>query len=526
MNIHKTLAIISSMTIISRVTGLIREILFARTFGASVYTDTFNIAFRIPNLLRRLFAEGSFSQAFVPILTEYKNTKDIIVIKDLINHIVTILMWTTLTITIIGILITPIIVYFFATGFQYDKNAVNALIFMTRIMLPYISFMAFVAFASTILNTWNNFIVPAFTSVLLNISFIITSLFITPYFNKPIYAMAFAVFFGGIFQVLLQILILIKINMLPRLYLNPIISLQHIGVQQVLKKMGQTIFSVSAAQISLMINMNIASHLMRGSISWLSYADRLMEFPTALLGASLGTLLLPNLSKAYNSNNKSEYSALLDWSLRLAFFLTLPCAVFLITLSQPLTATLFHYGNFDAISVKMTGHALIAYGIGLIGLILVKILSPGFYAKQDMYTPIKITTYTLIATQLMNFIFVPWIAHVGLALSIGLGACLNAVLLFLKLRNYNIYIPQPGWYLFIIKIICALFVVTWVALTITQNFDWIALQTQPIKRILALFLILFTCSFTYLIALFVMKFHFSDLIYKTHHYLKSDIRLN
>lgn len=516
MNLYKILVTIFSITMISRITGLIREILFARTFGASIYTDAFNVAFRIPNVLRRLFAEGSFSQAFVPILTEYKNQKGNMITKNLVNHIATILIWAMLAITIIGILITPIIIYFFAAGLQYYADALTTSIVMTRIMFPYIGFITFVAFAGTILNTWNNFIIPAFTSVLLNISFIITSLFVIPYFNISIYAMAFAVLFGGIFQVLLQIPILIKIGMLPQLYWNPISSLQHEGVKRILKKMGQAIFAVSASQISLIMNTNIASHLAQGSISWLSYADRLMEFPTSLLGVSLGTILLPSLSKAYSKQDKFQYSALLDWSLRLTFFFTLPCAVFLITLSQPLTATLFHYGKFDATAVNMTGRALTAYGIGLIGLISVKILSPGFYAKQDIHTPIKITIITLIATQLMNFIFIPWIAHAGLALSIGLGACLNAILLFWKLRNYNIYIPQSGWYLFIIKIVCALFLVTGVALIINQNFDWIALQNQPIQRILALLLVLFTCSITYFIALFAMKFRFDDLIYKTH----------
>lgn len=510
MNLHKTLATVSGMTMLSRITGLAREILFARAFGASAYTDAFNVAFRIPNLLRRLFAEGAFSQAFVPILAEYKNQQGEDATKHLVDHVATLLTWVMLVTCVVGILATPLIVYSIATGLKYDQKAFDASVIMTRIMFPYIGFMSFVALAGGILNTWREFKIPAFTSVLLNVSFIFASLFVAPYMDQPIYAMAFAVFVGGVLQVALQIPALIKIGMLPRLYLNPMIGLRDTGVKRVLKKMGPAVFAVSAAQISLMINTNIASRLVHGSVSWLSYADRLMEFPTALLGVALGTILLPSLSNAHASNDLQEYSSLLDWGLRLTFLLALPCAVGLATLSQPLTATLFHYGKFDALAVTMTSHALIAYGVGLIGLILVKILAPGFYAKQDIKTPVKIAVGVLITTQLMNYLFVPWIAHAGLALSIGLGACLNAGFLFWGLRHRNIYVPQPGWRMFLIKLTGALFLLAGVALFVAGHFDWIAMRAHPVARIGALLLVLAACGVAYFGSLAAMGFRFRD----------------
>ena len=510
MNLHKTLATVSGMTMLSRITGLAREILFARAFGASADTDAFNVAFRIPNLLRRLFAEGAFSQAFVPILAEYKNQKGDVATKNLVDHVATVLIWVMLATTLIGILATPVIVYFIATGLKYNQSAFDAGVVMTRIMFPYIGFMAFVALAGGILNTWREFKIPAFTSVLLNLSFIVASLFVVPYLQQPIYAMAFAVLVGGILQVVLQIPALIKIGMLPRLYWNPMIGLQDEGVRRVLKKMGPAVFAVSAAQISLMINTNIASRLAHGSVSWLSYADRLMEFPTALLGVALGTILLPSLSNAHAENDMQEYSSLLDWGLRLTFLLALPCAVGLATLSEPLTATLFHYGKFDGVSVAMTSHALVAYGVGLIGLILVKILAPGFYAKQDIRTPVKIAIGVLIATQLMNYVFVPWIAHAGLALSIGLGACLNASFLYWGLRRRNIYVPQPGWGKFLAKLAVALILLAVAALLVSHRFDWIGLRAHPAWRVGALLLVLSACAVAYFGSLIAMGFRLRD----------------
>jgi putative peptidoglycan lipid II flippase len=510
MNLHRTLATVSGMTMLSRITGLIREFLIARAFGASAVTDAFFIAFRIPNLLRRLFAEGAFSQAFVPILAEYKNQQGDSGTKSLVDQVATVLTWILLLTCVAGILAAPLIVLLIASGLQSDPATFDLTVMMTRLMFPYIGFMSLVALSGAILNTWREFKIPAFTPVLLNLAFIVAALFVAPHLEQPIYALALAVLVGGILQLAIQVPALYRIGMVPRIRLNPRSALQDAGVRRVLRQMVPATFAVSVAQLSLIINTNIASHLQDGSVSWLSYADRLMELPTGLLGVALATILLPSLSKANATGNTEEYSSLLDWGLRLTFLLALPAAVGLATLSEPLTATLFHYGKFNALSVEMTSHALIAYGVGLIGLILVKILAPGFYAKQDIKTPVKIAVGVLIATQLMNLLFVPWIAHAGLALSIGVGACFNAAFLYWGLRRRAIYIPDQGWGRFFLRLAGALMLLAGIALWSAQQFDWLALQEYPLYRIGALFLIIGACASAYFGALFAMGFRLND----------------
>jgi len=515
MNLHKTLATVSSMTMISRVTGLVREVLFASIFGADGYTDAFAIAFRIPNFLRRLFAEGAFSQAFVPILCEYKDQKSRVETKELIDRVATILTWTMVVTCVIGILTSPMLVYFIATGLEENEEYFDASVFMARIMLPYISFMSFIALAGSILNAWNEFKITSLTSVILNLTFIITLLFIVPCTSHPIYAMAFAVPISGMLQALVQIPMLHKIGMLPRITLNPTIGLPNLGVRRILKKMVPAIFAVSVAQVSLMINTNIASHLGKGSISLLSYGDRLMELPTALLGVAVGTILLPNLSKANTGKNYVEYSSLLDWGLRLTSLFALPSAVGLITLSVPLIATLFQHGKFGIESVNITSQIIVAYGIGLIGLIMVKILAPGFYAKQNVKTPVKVAISILIATQLMNYILVPLLSLAGLALSISIGACLNASLLLWKLIRQGIYQPKSGWLRYLLCLSGALLLMTIVALWCRDQFDWTG-NNNSFERIIALFLVITACGTTYFGALFAMGFSTDDFIYTPH----------
>ena len=510
MNLLKTLAAISSMTMLSRVTGLLRESLIARAFGAGAYTDAFNVAFRIPNLLRRLFAEGAFAQAFVPILSEYKNQHGAVASKQLVDHVATTLVWATLLVSIIGIIGAPWFVYAIASGLAKSPQAFDAGVWMTRLMFPYICFMSFVALAGGILNTWGQFKIPAFTPVLLNLSFISASLFLAPYLEQPVYAMAIAVFVGGLLQVAIQVPALAKIGMLPRIGLNALTGLKDPGVRRVLKKMGPAVFAVSAAQISLIINTSIASHLAAGSISALSYADRLMEFPTAMLGVALGTVLLPSLSKANADGDKVEYSALLDWGLRLTFLLALPAAVGLAALATPLITTLFHYGKFSAQAVTMSSQPLVAYSIGLIGIILVKTLAPAFYARQDIRTPVKIAIGVLIAVQLMNLVFVPQFAVAGLALSIGLGACLNAAFLYRGLRKRAIYQPQPGWGRFFLKLALALCAMGVLAYLAAAQIDWIGLQARPFLRSGALLLIVCACAIVYFGALAALGFRVRD----------------
>lgn len=510
MNLLKTMATISGMTMLSRITGMLRDMLIAHAFGATAYSDAYNIAFRIPNLLRRIFAEGAFSQAFVPILTEYHDKKGPEATKSLVDAVGTLLTWALVLTSVVGIIASPLLVYGLASGFIQDPEKFNVTVVMTRIMFPYIALISLVALAGGILNTWREFKIPAFTPVLFNLASIFGSVVLVKYFQQPIYGLAVAVVIGGILQLAIQFPYLIKIGMLPRISLRPLRSLQDPGVVRVLRNMAPAIFAVSASQFSILINTNIASHLVTGSVSWLSYADRLMEFPTALLGVALGTILLPSLSRAHALEDHEEYSSLLDWGLRLTFLLALPAAVGLATLSVPITAVLFHNGLFDATAVIQTSHALVAYGVGLIGLILVKILAPGFYAKQNIKTPVKIAVGVMVAVQLMNLIFIPFLAHVGLALSVGLGACLNAGFLFVVLKRNGIYKPKPGWLKFFSKQTIALILMAAVAVYFSSQFDWIALQKHVVVRALYLGLILTACMTVYFASLFAMGFRFRD----------------
>jgi len=452
MNLLRALATVSGMTLLSRILGFVRDFVIARSFGAGLATDAFFVAFRLPNLLRRMFAEGAFSQAFVPILAEYKNRQGDAAAHQLVNRVATLLGAVVLLISILGAFAAPWIIYVSAPGFADEPEKFALTVELTRVTFPYIFFMSLVALAGGVLNTWSRFAIPAFTPVLLNLSFIGMALFAAPHFDQPVLALAWAVFIGGGFQLALQLRPLAAIGMLPRFDWH----LHDPGVRRVLKLMAPATLGVSVSQISLLINTIFASFLVSGSVSWLYYADRLMEFPAGMLGVALGTILLPSLSKYHADENPEGFSDLLDWGLRLTLMLTLPAALALAILSVPLIATLFNYGQFGASDVMQTRPALIAYSVGLTGLILIKVLAPGFYARQDIRTPVKIAILTLVATQLMNLAFIGPLKHAGLALSIGLAACLNAGLLYRGLRKRGIFRPRPGWAAFTLKLAIAL----------------------------------------------------------------------
>jgi len=456
MNLLKALAKVGSMTFVSRILGFVRDTLIARVFGAGILSDAFIVAFKIPNLLRRVSAEGAFSQAFVPILAEYKSQRSFEETHSLINRVATWMGIILVGVTMLGMLAAPLIVALIAPGFTADHAKMQLTIELLRITFPYIFFISLVSMAGGVLNTYNKFGIPAFTPVWLNVSMIVAVLFFADHFAEPIKVLAWAVFFGGFLQLIFQIPFLKQIGLLPKFELKR----DDEGVWRILKLMGPAVLGVSVAQISLIINTVFASFLKTGSVSWLYYADRLMEFPTGVMGVALGTILLPSLSKAYASQDDIEYSQLLDWGLRLTFILAAPAAVALAVLSAPLVVALFHYGKFTGIDVLMTQQALVAYSVGLLGLILVKILAPGFYARQNIKTPVKIAVFTLVTTQLMNLVFVFGLdlKHAGLALAIGLGACINASLLYYHLRKAGIYHLQPGWLIFLVKLVVALIV--------------------------------------------------------------------
>lgn len=458
MSLLRALATVSSMTLLSRILGFVRDFVIARVFGAGLATDAFFVAFKLPNLLRRLFAEGAFSQAFVPVLGEYRNSRSAEETRRLVDSVASVLSLAVFLVTVLGVLAAPLVVWVFAPGFAVNPYKFALTATLTRITFPYILFMSLVALSAGVLNTWSRFALPAFTPVLLNLSFIVMALFAAPLFPQPIEALAWAVFIGGLLQLALQIPALRKIGMLPRLSFCWRAAWQDEGVRRVLTLMAPAVLGVSVSQISLVLNNIFATFLQNGSVSWLYYADRLMEFPAGMLGATLGTILLPSLSKCHARADHAEYSRLLDWGLRLTLLLALPAALALALLAVPLIATLFFHGAFTAQDVTQTRSALAAYSVGLTGMILVKVLAPGFYARQNVRTPVKIALIALLATQAMNLVFVFGfgLRHAGLALAIGLAACLNAGLLYSGLRRRAIYLPQAGWGLFLLKMLLAL----------------------------------------------------------------------
>jgi putative peptidoglycan lipid II flippase len=451
MNLLRTLAAVSSLTMVSRVLGYVRDFFIARIFGAGLATDAFFVAFKIPNLLRRMFAEGAFSQAFVPILAEYKNRTSLEDTKSLIDAISTLLFLALVLAAALGMAAAPLIVYATAPGFAAEPDKFAVTVQLLRVTFPYILFISLVALSAGILNTWNRFSVPAITPALLNVSFVVGAAYFAEYFDPPVLVLAWAVFAGGLLQLAFQVPFLVKLGLLPRWR----IDFAHPGLRRILLLMAPAAFGVSVSQVSLLINQIFASFLQTGSVSWLYYADRLMELPAGVLGVAVGTILLPSLSKYHADANAAEYSRLLDWGLRVTVLLAVPSAAALAVLALPLIAMLFQYGRFTPEDAWMTRQALVAYSVGLVGIILVKILAPGFYARQNVATPVKIGIATLIATQAMNLILVGPLAHAGLALAIGLGACLNAALLYRFLRKSEFYTPQPGWPAFLLKVAAA-----------------------------------------------------------------------
>lgn len=512
MSLLRATATVSSLTLLSRITGLARDIIIARAFGAGALTDAFWVAFRIPNLLRRLFAEGAFAQAFVPILGEAKSTRSESEVQTLLDRVALVLFLTLTLVTVVGVVGAPFVVMAMASGLSTtDRHAeFEAAVWMTRVMFPYIICMSLIAFASGVLNTWKRFAVPAFTPVLLNLAMILASLLLSSHLAQPIYALAIGVMAGGIAQLTVQWVALARMGLRPRFSLNVSTAVKDTTVRRILRQMLPATLGVSVAQVSLLINTNIATWLTPGSVTWLSFADRLMEFPTALLGVALGTVLLPSLSRVNAEGTREEYSQLLDWGLKLVLLLGLPAALTMIMMSDGLVATLFHYGAFNAQDVEKTRFAVMAYSVGLLGLLMVKVLAPGFYARQDIRTPVKIAIMVLVLTQLLNLVLVPWLAHAGLALAIGLGACINAMALLRGLRKKEIYSPSSGWRTFVIKISFSLLLMGGCLFWLSRHIDWIAMQSTPFYRALLLGGVMTAALATYLASLWLTGLRLKD----------------
>jgi putative peptidoglycan lipid II flippase len=462
VSLFKSASTVSLFTLASRVTGLVRDLLINAMFGASALTDAYVAAFRIPNMFRRLFAEGAFSQAFVPVLGKTRTQEGDAATRDLVTRVATVLTWTLLLTCVLGVLAAPVLVWAMASGLRDKAGSFDAAVVMTRWMFPYLALISLAGMAGGVLNTWRKFALPAAAPVLLNVAMIAAALWGAPWFGQigiePIYALAGGVIVGGILQLGLQLPSLYRLGMLPRIGLTWQAVRQawrDPATQNVARLMLPSLLGVGVAQLSLLINSTIASHLATGSMTWIFNADRLMEFPTAMLGVALGVVLMPHLSAARASADTQRYSDLLDGGLRLVVLLAAPCSVALLAFSLPLVATVFHYGKFSALDVQATALALTGYGVGLLGLVAVKVLAPGYYASQDVRTPVRIAVVVLLVTQLLNVVLVPVFQHAALTLSIGLGALLNAAWLWWGLRRRGTFKAKPGWGVFVLQVAAA-----------------------------------------------------------------------
>ncbi|MES9862561.1 MAG: murein biosynthesis integral membrane protein MurJ [Candidatus Thiodiazotropha sp. LLP2] len=445
----RSFAAVGSYTMLSRILGFVRDLVLARMFGANAATDAFFVAFKIPNFLRRLFAEGAFSVAFVPVLSEYRTQRSQKELKTFVDDMAGTLGLVVLLVSLLGVVAAPILVMIFAPGFWNESEGKYELtVEMLYLTFPYLFFITLTAFAGGILNAHNRFSVPAFTPVLLNLSLIGCAVWLSPMMDQSVVGLAWGVLIAGIAQFLFQIPFLSRIRLLPR----PRIAFKDPGVSRVMRLMIPALFGVSVSQLNLLLDTLIASFLVSGSISWLYYSDRLMEFPVGVLGVALGTVILPNLSRKHAESSPTEFSRTLDWALRLNLALGIPAAVGLFMLAGPMLATLFYSDAFGSHDVNMATLSLMAYTPGLMAIMLIKILAPGFYARQDTKTPVRIGIIAMAANMALNLLLVFPLAHAGLALATTLSSWLNAYLLYHALIKQGIYRPEPGWPILLLRI--------------------------------------------------------------------------
>jgi putative peptidoglycan lipid II flippase len=439
--------IVGLLTLLSRISGVIRDMVYLITFGAGPLMDAFLIAFKIPNFMRRLTAEGAFSQAFVPVVSEYKVQRAHAEVRELISGVTGVFGLILFVITLVGVIAAPVIVYLFAPGF-HDESRYALTVEMFRFTFPYMFFISLVALGSGVLNSYNRFAVPALNQTLLNLVMIVSAGLIAPYFSNPALVLAIGVFVAGAVQLLAQFPALHRLGLLPR----PRFDLAHEGVRRIARLMLPGIFGSSVAQVSLLLDSIIASFFVVGSVTWLYSADRLVEFPMGVFSIALATVILPGLASHHSENDQDKFNSTLDWALRLTLTVVVPAAVGLLMLSGPLISTIFGYGAFTHRDVLMCGYALMAYSLGLIGFSMVKVLAPGYYARQDTKTPVKVGLIALAINMGFNLgVVVPALRlgfpfpHVLLAVSTGLAALVNSALLYRGLRREGIYRPSRAW---------------------------------------------------------------------------------
>ncbi len=464
--------IVGAMTMLSRVLGLVRDVVFAHTIGAGQGADAFFIAFKIPNFLRRLFAEGAFAQAFVPVLSEYREKGSYEAVKGLIDRVCGCLGFTLLLLTLCVVVAAPAVTFVFAPGFWDNPEKFALTQEMLRITFPYLLLISLTGLAGSILNSYDRFAVPAFTPVLLNICLISAAVWVSPYFDPPVVAIAWGVLVAGAVQLAFQLPFLWKIHLLP----VPRADFSDPGVKKVLMLMAPAIFGVSVSQINLMLDTVLASFLPTGSVSWLYYSDRLVELPLGIFAIAIGTVILPSLSRQFVSDQAEQFNATMDWALRMILIIALPAAIALVILAQPILTVLFEYGATGASDTLMSSYSLKAYALGLLAFMLIKVLAPGYFSRQDTKTPVKIGIIAMGINMVFNLLLVIpfhylWqIGHVGLALATSLSAFVNAALLYGGLRKKQVYEPIAGWEVYLLRLVLANAVM---ALAIIVCLQWI-----------------------------------------------------
>ena len=453
----KSSLVVGSMTMLSRVLGLVRDIVIAVVVGATANADAFFVAFKIPNFLRRLFAEGAFSQAFVPVLAEYREQGSAAAVQQLLNRVAGVLGGTLMLLTGLMVLGAPLLTALFAPGFVSDPVKYQLTVEMVRITFPYLFLISMTGFCGAVLNSYGRFAVPAFTPVWLNLSLIGAATLGAPLLAEPVFALAWGVMLAGIVQLLFQLPFLYRLKVVP----VPVWDTQHAGVRQIMRLMVPALFGVSVSQINLLLDTVLASFLPTGSVSWLYYSDRLTELPLGVFGIAIATVILPSLSRQQAGASGEKFAVTLDWAVRAVLLIGLPASVALIILAEPILVTLFQYGALSPKDVAMATLSLRAYSLGLLAFMLVKVLAPGYYARQDTRTPVAIGIKAMAANMVMNLVFVVplyvfWnIGHVGLALATSLAACLNAGLLFRGLHREQVFRFQAGWPVLLVRLLLA-----------------------------------------------------------------------
>jgi len=439
------------MTLISRLLGFVRDMLIARIFGVDLPTDAFFVAFKIPNLFRRLFAEGAFSHVFVPVLSANKTHGNKDALRLLIERTAGTLAVILFCISLAGMLVAPLVIWILAPGFAWQGSQHDLAVKMLQITLSYLFFIGLVAFAGSVLNVHNKFAVSALTPVFLNITMIAAAIWLAPKMDVPVVALAWGVFAAGAVQLLFQIPSLVRLGLIKRFR----VGFHDPEVSKILGLMVPAIFSVSITQINLLVDTLIASFLKAGSVSWLYYSDRLVEFPLGLLGLALGVVILPSLSRSHAAEDMKAFSDSLNWGLRLVLLMGMPATIGLFLLAEPMLSTLFQYKEFSVSDVYYSGLSLKAYSLGLIAYIAIKVLVPGFTSRHDVKTPVRYGMYAMTASLGLNVALVYPLAHAGLALATSLGAFINAALLLRKLLKDNVFLPALHWRIFIGRILLA-----------------------------------------------------------------------